>query len=69
MSFCSSPPSPPTLFWVPGESFYGKEGICAADVALFTVTCEALLVGVALQGSGRVCSGSQTFFANDPYDM
>lgn len=64
-SFCSRPP----LFWVLDGHFGGKRGICAADVALFTVTCEAALVGMALQGSGGVCRSSQTFFANDPFDM
>lgn len=56
----------PPLFWALGRSFGGKGGIRAEDVALFTVTCEAALVGVALQGSSQCHSGSQTFLANDP---
>lgn len=42
------------MFWTLGGGFVGKGGFCAEDVAVFTVTCEAALVGVALQGSARV---------------
>lgn len=51
--------------------FQWKRRDCAEDAAPFTGTqhCEAALVGVTLQGSGRVYSGSHTFFAGDPFDM
>lgn len=62
-SYCSRPP----LFWVLDESFSGKGGICAEDVALFTVTCEAALVGVALQGSARVSQWFPDIFCQWPF--
>lgn len=50
------------------RGFGGKAGVCAEDVALFIVTCEAALVAAACKVQLECNSGSQTFFASDPSD-
>ena len=54
------------MFWTLGGGFVGKGGFCAEDVAVFTVTCEAALVGVALQGSARVSQWFPDIFCQWP---